>query len=107
MRPSWEGHSDAPCHGEDEEQEYDVREAIADIAFEILENCHPGWEISDGLADGVSGTVSLDFPSLKVRLDHQAHYVGRQDYEYAWEGAAIFPTPITTAYPARNALEGA
>ena len=74
--------------GEDEEQEYDVREAIEDIAFEILENCHPGWEISDGEADGGSGTVSLDFPSLKVRLDHQAHYVARQDYEYAWEVAA-------------------
>jgi len=74
--------------GEDEEQEYDVRQAIEDIAFEILENCHPGWEISDGEADGGSGTVSLDFPSLKVRLDHQAHYVGRQDYEYEWEVAA-------------------
>ncbi len=74
--------------GEDEEQEYDVAEMIEEIAFEILENCHPGWEISDGEADGGSGTVSLDFPSLKVRLDHQAHYVGRQDYEYEWEVAA-------------------
>ena len=74
--------------GQDEEQEYDVAEMIEEIAFEILENCHPGWEISDGEADGSSGSVFLDFPSLKVRLAHQAHYVGREDYDYAWEVAA-------------------
>ena len=74
--------------GEDEEEEYDVAEMIEEIAFEILENCHPGWEISDGEADGSSGSVFLDFPSLKVRLAHQAHYVGREDFDYAWEVAA-------------------
>ena len=74
--------------GQDEEQEYDVSEAIEDLAFEILENCHPGWEISDGEADGSSGTVALDFPSLKVRLNHQANYVSSHDYEHEWEVAA-------------------
>lgn len=74
--------------GEDEEQEYDVRQAIEDLAFEILENCHPGWEISDGEAEGGSGTVSLDFPSLKVRLAHQANYIASHDYEHNWEVAS-------------------
>ena len=74
--------------GEDEEEEYDVAEMIEEIAFEILENCHPGWEISDGEADGSRGCVYLDFPSLTVRLDHQAHYVATEDYEYEWEVAA-------------------
>ena len=73
---------------EDEEQEHDVAEMIEEIAFEILENCHPGWEISDGEADGSRGSVYLDFPSLTVRLNHQAHYVTSEDYEYEWEVAA-------------------
>ena len=74
--------------GEDEEEEYNVAEMIEEIAFDILENCHPGWEISDGVADGSRGSVFLEFPSLTVRLDHHAHIVTSEDFEYEWEVAS-------------------
>jgi len=61
-----------------------LQQMIEDLAFEILYNRHPGWEISDGEADGGSGTLSIDFPSLNVSLEHSAKYIATEDYHDEW-----------------------
>jgi len=59
----------------------ETEQVIKDLAFEILYNRHPGWEISDGVADGGSGSLVIEFPSLKVSLSHSANYIASDDYE--------------------------
>lgn len=72
---------------EDESSEFssdETEQVIKDLAFEILYNRHPGWEISDGVADGSSGSLVIEFPSLKVSLSHSANYIASDDYEDEW-----------------------
>ena len=62
----------------------ETEQVIKDLAFEILYNRHPGWEISDGVANGSSGSLVIEFPSLKVSLSHSANYIASDDYEDEW-----------------------
>ena len=73
--------------GDEQATEYtaeSLQQLIEDLAFKILYNRHPGWEISDGEADGGSGTLSIDFPSLNVSLEHSAKYITTEDYHDEW-----------------------
>lgn len=72
---------------EDDSSEFssdETEQVIKDLAFEILYNRHPGWEISDGVADGSSGSLVIEFPSLRVSLSHSANYIASDDYEDEW-----------------------
>ena len=75
---------------EDETREFssdELEKEITSLAFEIIYDCHPGWEISDGIADGGSGTLMIHFPSLKVSLNHNAQYIATDEHNYEWEVA--------------------
>ena len=62
----------------------ELKDQLEDLAFEILYNRHPGWEISNGEADGGSGTLTLEFPSLKVSLYHSAKIIQSEEYNDEW-----------------------
>ena len=62
----------------------ELKNKIEDLAFEILYNRHPGWEISDGEADGGSGSLTMEFPSLKVSLDHSSRFFQSEEYSDEW-----------------------
>jgi hypothetical protein len=77
--------------GDEESTEYDaeeLEEAIKDLAFELIYECHPRWPISDGKSEYASGTLILAFPSLKVSLVHNAICIETKYSETKW-GACI------------------
>ena len=75
---------------EDETREFssdELEKEITSLAFEIIYDCHPGWEISDGEANGGSGTLTIHFPSLKISLNHTAEYISYNEHKHEWEVA--------------------
>ena len=72
--------------GDEESTEYDaeeLEEKIKDLAFELIYECHPGWQTWYG-EEVASGTLILAFPSLKVSLVHNAKYIATECSETEW-----------------------
>jgi hypothetical protein len=50
--------------------EMTFQEAIETLAYDYLEDTHPGWEINDG----AFGTFVFDVPGRSVTLEHNERY---------------------------------
>ena len=46
------------------------QDAIETLAYDYLENAHPGWEIDDG----AFGTFVFDVPNRSITLDYRARF---------------------------------
>jgi hypothetical protein len=47
-----------------------LQEAIETLAYDYLEDTHPGWEINDG----AFGTFPFDIPGRSITLDYRQRY---------------------------------
>lgn len=47
-----------------------LQEAIETLAYDYLEDTHPGWEINDG----AFGTFLFDIPGRSITLDYRQRY---------------------------------
>lgn len=57
----------------------EVRElfnALDELAWQVLDACHPGFENNDG----GHGTLTVDVANNSLRLEHSSHYVAYDDY---------------------------
>lgn len=52
------------------DKEMSLKQAITEIAYDLLEKEHPGWEINDGS----DGTFTLDVNEGVIRLSHTSYY---------------------------------
>jgi Family of unknown function (DUF6878) len=47
-----------------------LQEAVETLAYDYLEDTHPGWEINDG----AFGTFVFDVPARSITLEHNERY---------------------------------
>ena len=47
-----------------------LQKAIETLAYDYLEDTHPGWEINDG----AFGTFLFDIPGRSITLDYRQRY---------------------------------
>lgn len=55
-----------------------VAEAIETLAYDLLNQAHPGWENNDG----AYGDISFDVAQRSITLDHNERYTATQNYQH-------------------------
>jgi hypothetical protein len=63
---------------EDVPSNYQLREAIQDLCYDLLEQRHPGWEINSGS----DGTFVFNVTSEKIKWEHNDIIEERDLHEY-------------------------
>lgn len=55
-------------------------EAIEDLAYAMLRETHPGWEINDG----AFGEFRFDVAARSITLEHNSRFIDVQTFEHEW-----------------------
>ena len=57
-----------------------VREAIEELAYDLLRDTHAGWENNDG----AYGEFTFDAAARTISLDHNERYTTIESYSHEW-----------------------
>lgn len=57
-----------------------VREAIEELAYDLLRDTHAGWENNDG----AFGDFTFDVAARTISLDHNERYTAIESYSHEW-----------------------
>lgn len=57
-----------------------VREAIEELAYDLLRDTHAGWENNDG----AFGEFTFDVAARTISLDHNERYTAIESYSHEW-----------------------
>lgn len=58
----------------------DIKEAIEELAYDLLRDTHAGWENNDG----AFGEFNFDVPARTISLDHNDRYTAIESYSHEW-----------------------
>lgn len=79
--PAGEVALSSPGDGEAVEQiATPVKEAIEELAYDLLRDTHAGWENNDG----AYGEFTFDVAARTISLDHNESYTAIESYSHEW-----------------------
>lgn len=69
-----------------EKVETDLKSAIEDLCYDLLERTHGGWEINEGS----DGRFFFDAKTGNIDLEHDSHYMESERFEHGWGPGNVY-----------------
>lgn len=63
-----------------ERESYPLKDAIEELAYDLLRDTHAGWENNDG----AYGEFVFDVAARTISLDHNSRYTAVESYSHEW-----------------------